>query len=297
MFDVRLTEENKPVIIYLGNKVIDIRVYVLNPWDLIRDECITHRFYNENDWVVYTLDSKNKSKLIIKTEDKNYEFILPITIDNIRSTKIICSGLNKTGTTSLSKSLRDMGLRQFPEYIGHQFLTHSVIHGSYGDIIKSIENIDYDFYEDMPFSFPEVYKGIFNYFPNEKYILTVRNNSDEWVESCIKFYKDALKIEKIKNFNNTSPYEHNYSGMGNYYVYNWGHPMFKMWGIKSDRNLKNELKRIYESHNENFINFMDKNKGDYIVINVSNKGELKKLSEWLGIENSKEEFEHLNKTI
>lgn len=296
MFDLTFTEDEKPKIIYLGDKKVEATIYLLNPWDIITDECIKHTFYNRGDWMVYTLNSKNKSRLIIKTEEISYEYILPITIDVFRSKKIICAGLNKTGTTSLAKSLKDIGLIQFPESIGHQFLTHSVVHGSYGNVINAIENIEYDFYEDIPFSFPKIYQSIFKYFPNEKYILTIRNSTEDWVNSCLNFYGEALKTEKITNFDNKIPYKHQYSSVGNFHTYNWGYPMFKMWGLKNSNNLKKDLKRIYEKHNEDFIKFMEKNNGDYIVINVSKEGELKRLLEWIGIESSKENFEHINKT-
>lgn len=297
MFDLKFTEENKPVVIYLGQQEIDVIIYMLNPWDVISDKIITHRFHNFQDWVVFTLDSENKSKLVIETKEGNYEFILPNTVQKYRSKKIICTGLNRTGTTSLASSLKNMGLKQFPENIGHQFLSHQVIHGSYGNIINSIENIDYDFYEDIPFSFPKVYQHIFKMFPKEKYILTVRNSSEEWAESCIRFYGEALETEKITNFDNSSPYMHEYSSIKKIHVYNWGHPMFRMWGLKNTNNLKKDLKNIYEKHCEDFINFMEINNGDYIIINVSKEGELKKLSKWIGLEVEEENFEHLNKSI
>lgn len=296
MFDLKINENNKAIIFYLGNEKIDIVVYTLNPWDVITDTCIVHTFNRKNDWVIYPFNIDNKSKLVIKTYEKKHEFILPLTFDCNRNKKIICVGLNKTGTTSLAKGMSQMGLRQFPENIGHQFLTHSVIHGSYGDIIKSIENPEYDFYEDMPFSFPKVYKNIFKFFPNEKYILTIRNSSEEWVNSCINFYGNALENKKINNFDNKYPYKHMYADVGNYHVYNWGYPMFKMWNLKNSGNIETDLKEVYEKHNEEFIDFMEKNNGDYIVINVSKNGELKKLSEWIGIETNKHNFEHINKT-
>ena len=42
---------------------------------------------------------------------------------------------------------------------------------------------------------------------------------------------------------------------------------------------------------------MEINNGDYIIINVSKEGELKKLSKWIGLEVEEENFEHLNKSI
>ena len=86
----------------------------------------------------------------------------------------------------------------------------------------------------------------FKVFPNEKYIITVRNTSEEWVDSCIRFYGDAINTEKINAFDNRVPYSHSYCGIEKHKVYNWGHPMFKSWKLYDTENLRDKLKLIYE---------------------------------------------------
>lgn len=58
MFDLKYTENNKPVIIYLGQGELETTIYMLNPWEIISDKFIIHKFYNKNDWMVFTLDSE-----------------------------------------------------------------------------------------------------------------------------------------------------------------------------------------------------------------------------------------------
>lgn len=296
MFKIDVIDDKNLKITYLGDKKIETITYCLNPWDIITDECFKHTFTGKGHWVVYNIDLINKSRLIIKTDNLNHEFVLPTFKKIDLKTKIICNGLNKTGTTSLSEGLRRLGLKQFPENIGHQFLSDSIINESYGKLIDSIENPKYDFYEDIPFSFPNIYKKIFNFFPNEKYILTVRNNTNEWVNSCINFYGKYLYKFDLNDFSNIGSYNHMYSNVGNYKTYNWIHPMFKSWRVNGNQDIIKQLTEIYEKHNNNFIDFMEKNSADYIVINVSKKGELKKLSEWIGIETLEQDFKHINKT-
>jgi len=295
MFKLDIIDNSNLKITYLGDKTINTVIYCFNPWDIVTDKCTKQTFNTKGHWIIYNFDIKNKSKLVIRAESINYEFILPFKIEKEKNNKIICCGLNKTGTTSLAKDLKSLKLKQFPENIGHQFLSESVINGSYGKLIDSIENIDYDFYEDMPFSLPKVYEKIFNFFPNEKYILTIRNNPEEWVNSCINFYGEHIKTD-IESFSKIGSYNHVYSDFGNYKVYNWIYPLLKSWNFNMSGDLKKNLKDVYEKHNNDFIDFMEKNNGDYIVINVAKKGELKKLSNWLGIENNKEDFVWTNKT-
>jgi len=295
MFDLKIIN-NKPIITSLIKKDMRAIIYTISPWEQIPKDSITHKFTNKGDWVQFPFNIENKSKIIVKVKNEYYSFILPHKSVTSEGKKIICVGLNKTGTTSLKKGLEEIGLIGFPEHIGHQFLSPSIMNGAIGSTIDSILNPEYDFYEDMPFSFPKMYEKIFKFFPTEKYILTVRDSVEEWVESVKNFYGDALNTEKIQNFDNRVPYTMNYANTEIQKVYNWGHPMFRAWGLKNTENLEEKLKEIYLNHIKDFKDFMVENDGDYMIINVSNKNELLNLSIWLGIETNVTDFGHYNKT-
>jgi len=295
MFDLKIIN-NKPIITSLIKKEMVVRIYTISSWEQIPKDSITHKFTNKGEWVQFPFSIKNKNKIVVKFENEYHSFILPNLVDQENKKKIICVGLNKTGTTSLKKGLEEIGLVGFPEHIGHQFLSPSIINGAIGSTIDSLLNPEYDFYEDMPFSFPKMYEKFFKFFPNEKYILTVRDSVEEWIKSVKNFYGDALNTEKIQNFDNRVPYSMNYANVEIQKVYNWGHPMFRAWGLTSIDNIEEKLKNIYLNHIRDFKEFMKKNNGDYMIINVSKKDELKKLSLWLGVETNINNFGHYNKT-
>jgi hypothetical protein len=295
MFDLEI-KNDRAFITSKVNYCIDVFIYSITPWDNTPRKSITHTFKTNGSWVMFPYDLNNISKIIVRHDKTHHSFILPKKESSINRKKIICVGLNKTGTTSLKNGAESIGLKTYPENIGHQFLSHSVMNGSYGSMISAIENKEYDLYEDIPFSFPKIYEKLFKYFPNEKYVLTVRDSVDEWVNSVINFYGNALNIEKIQNFDNKLPYSINYCDVEIHKVYNWGHPMFDSWGLTSTDNLEEKLKTIYLNHIRDFKEFMEKNNGDYMIINVSKKDELKKFSLWLGIETNINNFGHFNKT-
>jgi len=295
MFDVEIND-SKILIKSLKEGITEAIIYTLSPWDNTPKESITHKFKGKNHWVIFPFEIKNRSKIVVKNDNKYHSFILPHNEIGLTKRKIICVGLNKTGTTSLAKGLKNLGLKGYPENIGHQFLTHSVLNDSIGSTISAIEDVQYDFYEDMPFSFPDVYKRVFKTFPNEKYIITVRDNVDKWVKSCMNFYGDAIDTKRLISFDNRVPYSHMYCGIETHKVYNWGHPMFKSWGIDNVDNIEEKLRNVYLKHIKDFIEFMEDNGGDYLVVNVARENELKKIADWLDIDTELNDFEHLNKT-
>lgn len=295
MFDVKIHEE-KIIVTSLVNKKIDATLYTKTPWDDVPRYSIKHSFNFIGDIAVFPVISNEWSEVCVYENKNLHSFILPIRTLNKKREKIICVGLNKTGTTSLKKGLEDLGFRGSPEYIGHQRQAIDVVYGSMGSTISAIENPKYDFYEDMPYSFPKVYENIFKHFPNEKYVLTVRNDVDEFVNSCLKFYKETLKNKYLNGFDNRYPYINERCDGQVLNTYNWGYPMFKAWGIDSVENIEEKLRNTYLRHTKDFVEFMEDNGGDYLIINVARKNELKKLADWLGVETELNNFEHLNKT-
>ena len=87
-----------------------------------------------------------------------------------------------------------------------------------------------------------------------------------------------------------------YCGIETHKVYNWGHPMFMAWGIDNVDNIEEKLRNVYLKHIKDFVEFMEDNEGDYLIINVAKENELKKIADWLGVDTELNDFEHLNKT-
>ncbi|XP_078361757.1 uncharacterized protein LOC144646106 [Oculina patagonica] len=100
--------------------------------------------------------------------------------------KVICAGLSKTGTKSLAKALRILGLKvyDYPE--------HRDFHmDEWLDVYCEGKSLDFtsiykdvDAVTDVPtaFWFQEIYEA----FPDAKVVLSLRENEDIWVQSLAK---------------------------------------------------------------------------------------------------------------
>lgn len=110
---------------------------------------------------------------------------------DMETAKIFGIGFHKTGTTSLHRALRILGLR--------------AIHGDprfgppFGDegrtLLQHIERADYrlptiaryDAFTDNPYF--SIWRELDREYPGSKFILTIRDERD-WLNSCIKYYQN-----------------------------------------------------------------------------------------------------------
>jgi len=210
--------------------------------------------------------------------------------------KIIGIGLNKTGTTSLSDSLKKEGFKIFNEVYGHQFLLQDVHHGNIHSTISFLENPQFEVYQDTPFSLTNIYKEIYKYRPDDYYILTVRNSTEEWVESALCMYENLFLKEKNGNIkiNYTNTYEcENLKVVTTNHLY----CLYENWGINGSGDIKNQFRDVYNRHLDDVTNFFSKKiDSNFITINVSKENELKRLSNFIGFETTENDFVWSNKS-
>jgi|AntDeeMinimDraft_4_1070355.scaffolds.fasta_scaffold04838_2 hypothetical protein len=99
-------------------------------------------------------------------------------------TKIFCIGRNKTGTQTLIDSIAELGFQQ-----GNQRKAE-LLHKDWGkrDFKRIIEHCyTAQSFKDIPFSLAYTYVVLDHHFPNSKFILTVRDSSEQWYNSMTKF--------------------------------------------------------------------------------------------------------------
>jgi len=216
------------------------------------------------------------------------------------SEKIICVGLNKTGTTSLTRSLDSVGLSTWGDKEvtkSINFSKHSFTNNSIGISIDLIEKVNVDFYQDIPFSCPGISEKIINIFPQSKYILTKRESVDKWISSVKRFWRPFFKNDKFNP---------NAISFGSHFIHDRGEVpelsyllnLFETWNLDLyDGNIDDKLAQVYINHNQSVKNTLITNNCDWIEIDVSKKGEFRKLTEWLKIDNKQnEDFVWVNKT-
>ena len=108
--------------------------------------------------------------------------------------KVFCIGRNKTGTTSIGKALTLLGFTLGKQSIAERLMEdwrkrdfwHIILYCRFADA-----------FQDVPFSLDYTYQVLDEAFPNAKFLLTIRNNSEEWYQSLVKFHTRIVKKNRL----------------------------------------------------------------------------------------------------
>lgn len=118
------------------------------------------------------------------------------TCGAIGKQKIFCVGQNKTGTTSLAKALRGLGIP-----VGRQSWAERLL-SDWGR--RDFRRIAWycrtaQAFQDVPFSLPYTFQAMDAYYPGSKFILTVRDTPEQWYQSLINFLIKKFGREAISS--------------------------------------------------------------------------------------------------
>lgn len=116
---------------------------------------------------------------------KPFHFTRRIKYYDDSAPRIFCLSMQRTGTSSVGKFLRDMGY----DWAGwpHAERNHWIKQWYDGDFEKIFNSVDFrkaNIFEDIPWWLPEFYKFIFHRFPNSQFILFTRH-PDAWFQSML----------------------------------------------------------------------------------------------------------------
>lgn len=257
------------------------------------------RRFNPGEWWVPDFDWTGCSVVSVFDTSGNelQRIVLPKRFSESKNKQnVICVGLNKTGTTSFAGGLESLGYSLFPESLGHNTLFPDVYHSTLGSTITALENERYNLYQDLPFSLPDFYKKIYQIRPEDIYILTVRDSAEQFVKTCLNFYKRQFSYNSIEDFDEKIFYRFNHSNVITIHSDNLFYPKFESWGIKTFDNIEKKLTDVYNKHIDDVVDFFEsKYYKNFKIVNVAKSGELENLATWLGKESPTPDFPWLNK--
>lgn len=201
--------------------------------------------------------------------------------------KVFCIGFNKTGTTSLSQIFWNNNFSVAPQE-PFEYNLESYFYKNYSTYINMIKDDYYSdtLFQDVPFALPDFYKTLDKEFPNSKFILTIRDNEDEWYNSLIRFYKSGFLF-----FNQPKII----SG----YVYEGIVFKYLTKALNSPKTHPYDeisLKNSYLNHIKDVKTYFKDRKDDLLVINLKDKDVIFKLEHFLDIKFNNKEIPHLNKS-
>lgn len=203
-------------------------------------------------------------------------------------TKYFCIGRNKTGTTSLKKAFQDLGF-----VVGDQRRAELLAHehyfaGRFEPIIAYCRSAQV--FQDVPFSYPETYRHLDRAYPGSRFILTVRDDAEQWYRSLTRYHARRFgrdgrvpTLEDLKRADYACP-----GFMVN---------TLRVHGTpEEDPYNKDIMMAHYERHNRAVRDYFRDRPEDLLVLNVAEKGAYWKFVEFLGVNSPYQDFPWENRT-
>jgi hypothetical protein len=202
--------------------------------------------------------------------------------------KIFCIGRNKTGTTSLKKAFEDLGFIVGEQLEAEIIADKFFFKGDFQPIIKYCKTAQV--FQDVPFSWPKTYKYLDEAYPNSKFILTIRDDADQWYQSIVSYHSKLFSSNKhaptTKDLKNAS-----YVKKG--FMYN----TVKLHGTPdSDPYNKDIMVKHYERYNREVIEYFKDRPEDLLILNISTVGSYSKFIDFLEVSSTERDFPWENKT-
>jgi len=226
------------------------------------------------------------SKIIVGIELMIKDVVNPYRVKG--KVKYFCVGRNKTGTTSLKKSFEDLGFIVGNQRKGEKLFDKYFFDGEYTHIINYCRSAEV--FQDVPFSHFEVIEHIDKAYPNSKYILTIRDNSDQWYNSLTKFHSKLFgKNGRIPSYEDLEKAIYIRKG-------------FQLNTIKAHGTTpaapydKEIMCKHYEAHNKSVIEYFKDRPQDLLVINLSDRQAYQKFIDFIEVDSPFDAFPWENKT-
>jgi hypothetical protein len=202
--------------------------------------------------------------------------------------KYFCIGRNKTGTTSLKKAFHELGFS-----VGYQRAAE-ILHdkyyfsGKFRPIIRYCKSAQV--FQDVPFSCPETFKHLDKAYPGSKFILSIRDDAEQWYRSLTRFHaKKYGKDGRIPTAEDLKQEKYPGTGLKLNVTRLYGTP-------EQDPYNKEILIRHYNNYNASVIEYFKDRPEDLLVINLAEPGSYQRFIEFLGVKTNKTEFPWENRT-
>ncbi|MFN9425629.1 MAG: sulfotransferase [Cyanobacteriota bacterium] len=105
-------------------------------------------------------------------------------------TQSICYRAQYTGTRSAKKALINFGYDFGDQRTAALFLD-DLIQGDFSGLLRFCQNAEA--FKRIPFSCPKIYEALDKEFPGSRFILTIRDSSEQWFESLVTFHSKILQ--------------------------------------------------------------------------------------------------------
>lgn len=201
--------------------------------------------------------------------------------------KVFCIGMNKTGTTSIEHFLIELGYKMAPQILSEKFIS-DWYNRDFDNIIQFAKK--YNGFQDRPWNLPYIYVILDHYFPNSKFILTIRDDSKEWFDSMVRFQTKLLGKGRTPTPDDLKKHKYNYEG----YIWDAQQMVYHadIHGLYNEK----VYCEIYERYNKDIVEYFISKKSQLLVINLKEENASEKLHKFLGSTKIEIKINHFNKS-
>ena len=185
--------------------------------------------------------------------------------------KIFCIGHNKTGTTSLALLFAKSGYRLAPQRVG-EALTPAWYAGDFKSIIEWVKSTNSQFFQDVPFSYPETWKHLTHHFPNALFIHTIRDSDEAWYQSRIRFDKKIIGSDS-PGWKDLEEFKTGGLCKGSLARFRR-----EIMGCTDDPYDESTLKSFYNSYNQEIEEYFENSSLNYLKVNLMDSNALHQLN-------------------
>jgi Sulfotransferase domain len=202
--------------------------------------------------------------------------------------KIFCIGANKTGTTSLEAFFKTLGCVLGNQAEGELLIRHWAVR-NFAPIVELARSAQVS--QDMPFSLPFTYVALDEAFPTAKFILSVRDNAEQWYRSLTRFHAQLIGKGRLPTANDLKDCPYRYRG--------WlFEAMQLIYGI-SEKEPYEKVRLIaqYDSHNRSVADYFRLRPEALLTLNLSETDAATKIMTFLELPFTGETMPHLNRSV
>lgn len=147
-----------------------------------------------------------------------------------------------------------------------------------------------DVFQDLPFSLPFTYQALDQAFPQSKFILTIRDNPEQWYESLTRFHSKIVGKNRVPTAEDLK--EFSYVSKG----WLWRQQQIVYGATEENVYDKTLYIRNYEAHISDVKDYFKHREKDLLVINVSSSDAEEKLNNFISFSPKPIVIPHMNRT-
>jgi hypothetical protein len=203
-----------------------------------------------------------------------------------RNPKIFIIGFGRTGTTSLRHTFEQMGFLVGNQHKAERLITE-YCKGNHQAIVEYCRTARV--FQDTPFSLPGTWRYLAKAYPDARFILTVRDTSEQWFGSLVS-YKRLKFGGQLPDAQLLKEAVYNWKGWyWDVHVAQHGPDEHDIWN-------PGMWTALYERHNQEVIDYFDREPGRLLILNLKDMDSFERFTRFLNVKTSLTEFPHLNKS-